>query len=1039
VNCGAICPLVEKKSVLRIRFVRITMPTAIVIVSVGVIIFLSHYFNALFQRTKIPDVLWLFAIGLLIGPVGGLVSTKDFGVLGPVFTTITLVFILFESGIDQRLEPLIASLSGTAKITTYNFIGTCIIAGGMAYINTDLGFVRSLLLGSIIGGTSSAVITTLAPHLPIRNRTKTILILEAAFSDVYTLAIPLTLLAAYQIGKVDVAFVTGQMIAAFLLATLLGVAAAFFWSVLLNRIRSLQNTVFTTPAFVFILYGVVELLNFSGPIAALAFGITLGNIDVLGPPIMRNIISKKPIALNDYEKAFFSETVFLLRTFFFVYIGISVSLQNWSWILLGAFITLALYVARIPIVRLSVPRDTSASDAAYMSVLLPKGLGAAVLASLPAQQGVPGGELIQSVVFSVILCTTLLSTLMTFMLQKTALQRVYRWIFTSFGLPDNGHKTLLIPIALLGLSTALSAQNTPSADTSASKIYVENALRGEYFQVGNTYLQKLTQNVRLRQGLTLVRCDSALLDERQNKAVLLGNVVFEQGDTLKAFGDSAVFQGNDHAAELFGDVVLVNGRQELFTKRLHYDLTNKIATYRQSATLTNGQSQLTSQQGYYHVQDDMAYFSGNVVVGDPEFTLRADTMAFNTALQRVYFLAPTSIAQRNGRMYTEGGFYDLDENAAVFDKNPQYENADQRGKANIIRYNGATRTYTLEGQAVILEPDRTIKADTIRYNDETDQGDLIGNAWYRDSVQEVSGPRIQYDGKNKQYNLSGRGRLSDPPNIIEADRFDFNNLLGNGLAEGNVVWVDSSAETILIAQRVDYNKQTSFVQASGGHEPWSRPVLKSILDADTLFLCADTLSSFVPDTSTGFRTLIGFRDVRIFKSNLQATSDSMSYSTADSVFWFYNLDTLPIVWSDTSQFSADTIGIALRDNKIYRVFLKEKAFVINTPDELLYNQIKGRKCTAFFEADTLRQLLVEGNAEALYFARNEEQAYVGLNETVCSEMRLYFAQNQVDGIRFYTQPRGKFIPMNKPGVQDRRLDGFLWETGRRPRTPLDIF
>lgn len=410
------------------------MPTALTIVFVGVTIFLSHYFATLFSRTKIPDVLWLFTIGLLLGPIGGLVHPENFGAVGPVFTTITLVFILFESGIDQRLEPLINSLSGTAKITTYNFLGTCLVAGAIAYFYTDLGLLRSLMLGSIVGGTSSAVVTTLARRFPMSERSSTILVLESAFSDVYTLAVPLTLLAAYKIGKVDVAFVTGQMIAAFILAAMLGIAGAFFWSILLNRMRTLQNTVFTTPAFVFIIYGIVELLNYSGPIAALAFGITLGNIDVLGPPIMKNVISRRPIALNDYERAFFSETVFLLRTFFFVYIGISVRLQDWWLIVLGAGITLVLFLMRIPIVRLAVPKATPLKDAAFMATMIPKGLGAAVLASLPAQQGIEGGEIIQSVVFSIILCSTLLTTVLTFLVDKTLLANVYGWLFKMMGL-----------------------------------------------------------------------------------------------------------------------------------------------------------------------------------------------------------------------------------------------------------------------------------------------------------------------------------------------------------------------------------------------------------------------------------------------------------------------------------------------------------------------------------------------------------------------------------------------------------------------------
>jgi cell volume regulation protein A len=410
------------------------MPTAFTIVFVGITIFLSHYFSALFARTKIPDVLWLFSIGLLLGPVSGLVRPENFGAVGPVFTTITLVFILFESGIDQRLEPLINSLSGTAKITTYNFIGTCLVAGSIAYFNTDLGFIRSLMLGSIVGGTSSAVVTTLARKFPMSERTGTILVLESAFSDVYTLAIPLTLMTAFQLGQFNFAFVAGQMIAAFILAVMLGMVGAFVWSVLLTRMRTLQSSVFTTPAFVFIIYGIVELLNYSGPIAALAFGVTLGNIDVLGPPIMRNVISRKPISLNDYERAFFSEAVFLLRTFFFVYIGISVRLHDWWLLALGAIITGALFLLRIPIVRISVPRETKPQDASFMATMIPKGLGAAVLASLPAQQGIPGGETIQAIVFSIILCSTMLTTVLTFLVEKTWLARLYNGIFRLLGL-----------------------------------------------------------------------------------------------------------------------------------------------------------------------------------------------------------------------------------------------------------------------------------------------------------------------------------------------------------------------------------------------------------------------------------------------------------------------------------------------------------------------------------------------------------------------------------------------------------------------------
>ena len=102
--------------------------------------------------------------------------------------------------------------------------------------------------------------------------------------------------------------------------------------------------------------------------------------------------------------------------------------------MLGAAITGFLFLIRIPVVRISVPRSTSPKDASYMATMIPKGLGAAVLASLPAQQGVEGGEIIQSVVFSIILCSTVGTTILTFLVDRTFVARIYAWIFCILGL-----------------------------------------------------------------------------------------------------------------------------------------------------------------------------------------------------------------------------------------------------------------------------------------------------------------------------------------------------------------------------------------------------------------------------------------------------------------------------------------------------------------------------------------------------------------------------------------------------------------------------
>ena len=175
---------------------------------------------------------------------------------------------------------------------------------------------------------------------------------------------------------------------------------------------------FTTPAFVFVIYGIAESLGFSGAIAALAFGITLANIDRFRIRIVQKIVNSGLNTFNDTEKQFFSEIVFLLKTFFFVFIGISIQFTNGWALLFGFFITVVIYLLRIPVVKFSIYEPLPTIDLTIMSTMVPKGLAAAVLANLPVQYNLPGGEMIRDLTYSVILTSIILTSILIPVLGK---------------------------------------------------------------------------------------------------------------------------------------------------------------------------------------------------------------------------------------------------------------------------------------------------------------------------------------------------------------------------------------------------------------------------------------------------------------------------------------------------------------------------------------------------------------------------------------------------------------------------------------------
>ena len=408
------------------------MTISIVVLAVGALIFLAHLFSALFDKTRIPDVLPLVFLGVLLGPVLGWIKPEDFGKVGGVFTNIALVIILFESGLGLDLSSLRQSMMRGIWLTVVNFTLSMAVLAVMAHFLFGYSFPSALLLGAILGGTSSAVVIPMIQKINLGDSPRTALLLESTFSDVLCIVGTLGLLQAIQSTSVQPGVMVGQILASFLLSALIGAAGGFLWSMLLNRVRQLENSTLTTPAFVFIIFGLTELLGYSGGIASLSFGIALGNINHFDFPVLRKMKSFKPIQLNPTERTLLSELVFLLKTFFFIYIGLNIQTRSLSAALVGLGLTLALFVLRIGVVYLSLPKTISRFDASIAAVLVPKGLAAAVLASIPLQRGLAEGGAIQEIVYAVILVSITVTSLLTYSIEKGSLRAVYSRIFSGY-------------------------------------------------------------------------------------------------------------------------------------------------------------------------------------------------------------------------------------------------------------------------------------------------------------------------------------------------------------------------------------------------------------------------------------------------------------------------------------------------------------------------------------------------------------------------------------------------------------------------------
>jgi len=581
------------------------------------------------------------------------------------------------------------------------------------------------------------------------------------------------------------------------------------------------------------------------------------------------------------------------------------------------------------------------------------------------------------------------------------------------------------------MSLITFAQVQDDVETGKDPIIIDLADEVEGYLEDGVEVKKLMKQIRqveLRQGDTYMYCDTAIIIDKEVTAY--GNVILQQGDSVNVFADSLVYQGDSELADLFGNVVLQKEDQKLFTEVLRYDLSKKIATYDTGALLTNGGAQLRSKRGTYYVDNDLAYFSQEVVVVDTSFTLQADTLEFDTKLEIATFLGPTLIRQDSSQIYCEAGFYDIANKQAEFRQNAQYQKGDQIATGDFINYDGISEEVQLRGDAQFVEGDKIATADIITYDQKREITFLDGNAVYRDSTQFIEGPQIEYNSKSELFNTFGRSTIVDDNQILTADTVDYDSNTEFGYAFGNVVWEDTVENTVMYMERADYNKTTDYLMASGG-----RPMLVSASDGDTLRIAADTLKSFKLNPEDSVQNFVGYPDVRIFKSDLQGLADSIYFDGQDSIFYLVGN---PILWSDSSQFFADSIRIYLVNDEIDKILFIENGLVVNTSDTYFFNQVQGRTMTAFFEEGELDRMMVNGNAISIYYALDEEEAYIGVNKSISSKMMLYFVEGDIKKIHYLKDPKSEVFPMRKADHKGLQLANFKWDWDKRPKSVEEL-
>ena len=159
------------------------MDPALLILTLGTLVFAAHWFAEIFSKKRIPDVVLLMFIGIVIGPLLKIVDAEKLSTIGNIFGQLTLVILLFESGTELSFKTLADSIKDTVSLTIVNFIFTMTAVGLFGWLALGMNPGISFMLGSALGGSSSAVAIPLVKQISIGEKSKRYLVFSESFGN----------------------------------------------------------------------------------------------------------------------------------------------------------------------------------------------------------------------------------------------------------------------------------------------------------------------------------------------------------------------------------------------------------------------------------------------------------------------------------------------------------------------------------------------------------------------------------------------------------------------------------------------------------------------------------------------------------------------------------------------------------------------------------------------------------------------------------------------------------------------------------------
>ena len=379
----------------------------------GGLVVLAFVANRLSGRTRVPDIIVLIATGILIGPVLGLIKASQFQQLTNGLGTLALMLILFEGGLDLEIRSTLRILPGSVLLSFLAYAFSFVIVAEVTRWTMGLSWPACFATGAALGCTSGSVTLPVMQQIKVSSPVRTTLMIESAMSDCFAVLTVGILLNLSSHGGPIAAQFTYKLLFMVVISLLLAISFGILWSYLLPKLSERRFWNAMTLAAVLLLYAAAERVGASGLVTVFCFGIVMANIRRMDVGVLEESLGLRTVDEEHHTQmlTFYSELAFLVRTFFFVLLGVLVQLRDVITYLLPAVGILgALLLARALAIKASswTWKDFQSKERELVLWIMPRGLITIVLALQVVRAWGNDFEFLPVLAFAIIIVTNIM-------------------------------------------------------------------------------------------------------------------------------------------------------------------------------------------------------------------------------------------------------------------------------------------------------------------------------------------------------------------------------------------------------------------------------------------------------------------------------------------------------------------------------------------------------------------------------------------------------------------------------------------------------